>query len=248
MLFYSLNLTTIGARFDEIASTVASVNQKTGMEDPDHSPAILQQSMHRLVELLIIMDKQTSSTLKQDAISYEELNELGDYGFNLLMDFSALANQLKLTEQSLELEDLTLPLALWLVRHHGEIRTLEPVVNALARLANTFSEPAQLQQLHDVNQEILSTIHFEKHTNQSHETVSQPWRILLINHAIIATRTYQPALIEQAYETLTLHFPEEAPDFFREGMAQMDALNYPQQVREVVEKYYNLWSLPRTLH
>jgi hypothetical protein len=55
-------------------------------------------------------------------------------------------------------------------------------------------------------------------------------------------------LIDCAFETLTHYIPDEAPNFFKEGMAQMDALNYPQQVREVVEKYYNLWSLPRTLH
>ncbi|MEW8206798.1 MAG: hypothetical protein AB2746_11800, partial [Candidatus Thiodiazotropha taylori] len=73
-------------------------------------------------------------------------------------------------------------------------------------------------------------------------------RSLLINQASIATRSHRPGLIERAYEIPDEYIPEEAPAFFKEGMSQMDALNYPQQVREVVEKYYNLWSSPRTLH
>jgi hypothetical protein len=31
-------------------------------------------------------------------------------------------------------------------------------------------------------------------------------------------------------------------------MEQMEAQNYPQLVKEVVEKYYNIWGQPRTLH
>jgi hypothetical protein len=69
-----------------------------------------------------------------------------------------------------------------------------------------------------------------------------------MNQAIIATRSYRPELIEEAYQTLCRLLPNQAPDFFREGMEQMDALDYPQQIKEVVEKYYNIWSHPRTLH
>ena len=247
MLFHSLDLNTIGARFDAIASAVVSASPANSMADPERSPTMLRQAMHRLVELLRILDKQ-ASTSTDKAISNEELNELGDHGINILADFSAIAGHLELAEQSRELEDLTLPLALWLVRHRGQLRTLEPIVNALARLANTFREPAQLQQLYEVNLELLEAIQPDIKSDQRHDASSQPWRILLMNHAIIATRSHQPALIEQAYNTLTRYLPREAPDFFKQGMTQMDALNYPQQVREVVEKYYNLWSLPRTLH
>jgi hypothetical protein len=76
----------------------------------------------------------------------------------------------------------------------------------------------------------------------------RPWRILLLNRAIIATRTHRPELIELAYDNLVRQLPEEAPQFFRQGMQQMVALDYPLPVRRVVEKYYNLWSVERTLH
>jgi hypothetical protein len=247
MLFHSLNLDTIGTRFDEIASIVVSLSKTSSLVDPEHSPTMLQDAMHRLVEILRILD-QPSPTESEKPFEDNELNELGDYGINLLIDFSSLAAELELSEQSRELEDLSLPMGLWLVRHHGQLRTLEPIVNAVARLANTFHEPLQLIELYDVTQELLKGVELNAGSTHEHGQVSQPWRILLINHAIIATRSHRPGLIDEAYETLTQYLPNDAPDFFKEGMIQMDTLDYPRQVREVVEKYYNLWCLPRTLH
>jgi hypothetical protein len=208
---------------------------------------MLQEAMQRLVEILRILDQSSPANSKKP-FEDNELNELGDYGINLLIDFSSVAAELELTEQSRELEDLSLPMALWLVRHQGQLRTLEPIVNAVARLANAFREPLQLVELYDVTQELLKSIQLKAGSTHKQGQVSQPWRILLINHAIIATRSHRPGLIDEAYETLTQYLPDDAPDFFKEGMIQMDTLEYPQQVREVVEKYYNLWCLPRTLH
>ena len=76
----------------------------------------------------------------------------------------------------------------------------------------------------------------------------RPWRLLTMNQAIIATRSHRPALIDEAYRLLIEALPEEAPRFFEEGMQQMEALNYPQAVRRVVARYYELLHTPRTLH
>jgi hypothetical protein len=47
---------------------------------------------------------------------------------------------------------------------------------------------------------------------------------------------------------LTASLPEDAPRFFTEGMQQMEALNYPEPVREVMEKYHRQWTVNRALH
>jgi len=52
----------------------------------------------------------------------------------------------------------------------------------------------------------------------------------------------------KAFEVLTNNLPEEAAQFFNEGMQQMDALNYPQHVREVMEKHHSDWSRKHSLH
>ena len=76
----------------------------------------------------------------------------------------------------------------------------------------------------------------------------RPWRILHLNRAIVATRTHQPDVMDEAFTLLTECLPEDAPGFFSQGMEQMDLLNYPPHVREVMNRYYRKWSVNRSLH
>ena len=76
----------------------------------------------------------------------------------------------------------------------------------------------------------------------------RPWRILHMNRAIVATRTHQPDVMDEAFTVLTEHLPEDAAGFFSQGMEQMDLLNYPPHVREVMDRYYRKWSVNRSLH
>lgn len=76
----------------------------------------------------------------------------------------------------------------------------------------------------------------------------RPWRVLLQNHGIVATRGHNTASMEQAFRTLTRYLPEDAARFFTEDMKQMEALNYPPQVRAVMEQYHRRWTLNHSLH
>jgi hypothetical protein len=39
--------------------------------------------------------------------------------------------------------------------------------------------------------------------------------------------------------------PEDAAQFFREGMGEMDRLNYPRSVRVIVQEYFDRYTRPR---
>ena len=54
--------------------------------------------------------------------------------------------------------------------------------------------------------------------------------------------------MEEAFAALTDRLPEDAGRFFTEGMQQMDALDYPQHVREVMARYHRQWNVDRSLH
>jgi hypothetical protein len=54
--------------------------------------------------------------------------------------------------------------------------------------------------------------------------------------------------MKEAFEALTEYLPQEAPEFFREGMEQMEALNYPMPVRVIMEAWYAQWCERRLLH
>lgn len=249
MFFPGLDLQYISRQFNAAAPTVVEASQRSGSaaEDADHSPCMLQQAMLRLLELLQIIEAQDGG---DETLARQEfdLNELGDYAIQMLSDLAAAAESLQLEEQSLQLEDLTLPMALWIARHGGELRTLTPIVNALARLANTLNEPAMLSQLYQLSSELEAAIDEATRRDLDKANPDRPWRQLLMNQAIMATRSHRAELIEEAYQRIADALPEEAPHFFEEGMQQVERLNYPSGVKQMVEKFYNMWSLPRTLH
>jgi hypothetical protein len=215
------------------------------------TPAMLVDAMEQLLEILRrIEDRQSNApvTQPQSALDERELSELGEFGVQLLSELSTHAAHLDLQECAETLSDLCFPLAVWSTRAGGELRLLQPVVTAIANLANRTADPALLEELFHVTVEIVE--HVDESVKQDIEKADpmRPWRILLLNFSIVATRTHQPPMMEHAYEILVTHLPEEAPEFFRQGMEQMESRNYPEHVREVVERYHAEWGQRRTIH
>lgn len=168
-----------------------------------------------------------------------DLRSLGDYGIDLLARLVALAGTLLPTPKARAIEELALPFACWIARCGGELGYLEPVVNGAAHLANRLMRPSELEQLYGLLTEVVNAV--DLRLSQAHGlpvAPSRPWRVLLLNRAIVATRSHRPARIEEAFESVVEYLPEEAPTFFREGMEQMDALDYPPQVRDLMQGFY----------
>ncbi len=139
-------------------------------------------------------------------------------------------------------------MALWVARHDGQIDTLEPVVDALALLANTIRTPQTLETLSAEIGRIVAAVAPVISRDLEKINPGRPWRVLLLNYSIVATRSHNTAMMEQAFAVLTRHLPEDAGRFFSEGMQQMDALDYPEPVRKVMAKYHRQWSMDRSLH
>jgi hypothetical protein len=171
-----------------------------------------------------------------------------DHGIDLLARLAAIAGRLHRPQEAREVEVLSLPLACWIARRGGEITNLAPVVNAVAGLANGLREPIDLERLYVLVSEIVQAVSPQVTQDSPAIDPTRPWRVLLLNRAIVATRSHQPTLMDEAFTHLVEHLPQEAPEFFREGMEQMEARNYPAHVRLVMQRWYQRWCEQRTLH
>ncbi len=176
-----------------------------------------------------------------------DIKAIGDHALDVLSRLAALAGRLHRPQEAMGIEALALPLACWIARNGGELSHLPPIVNAAAALANSVKEPTQLERLYTLLSEIVGAVSPRVSQDTTSRDPTRPWRILVLNRAIVATRSHQPILMEEAFEALIEQLPDDAPDFFREGMEQMEALNYPQQVRVVMQRYYDQWCTGRTL-
>ena len=247
----STTLTQISADFEACATRLLTAQERNPAleQQTESSPRLLIEAMRKVLQLLDLVQRQTNpETPVNSAETEQDINRLGEYGLNLLADLATGAGRLGLDDLSHELEGQCLPFALWITRQGAELSTLEPIVNAIAAQANFLREPLALEKLYALTGEIQLAVTPLLQKDLEKSNPGRPWRILLLNRAIIATRSHRPELIESAYDNLVRHLPEEAAQFFRQGMEQMVALNYPLPVRRVVEKYYNLWSVERTLH
>lgn len=181
-----------------------------------------------------------------------EVDGLLTHGLDLLSQLAGQAARLSQPQTARAIEGLSLPLACWMMRVGAELVHPEPVVNAAAALANSLREPDDLAALYGLMSEVVNGVSpvraQEAEEDRRDRTLNRPWRVLLLNRAIVATRSHRPALMTEAFQAVCEHLPEEAPAFFREGLGQMEALNYPQPVRDLMDRYYSLWCAGQRLH
>jgi hypothetical protein len=204
----------------------------------------LHQALDQLIDVMARLDADVAGGQEHSA----DVTEIGEYALRLAESLAAMAERLQPQQHRSEISGLVVNLALWIARRGGLIDTLEPVVDALALHANTIREPRLLESLSEVFREIVAAVSPVIRQDLERFNPGRPWRVLLLNQSIVATRSHNTTLMEQAFASLTSHLPDDAPQFFTEGMQQMEALDYPQHVRKVMQKYYRQWTMNRSLH
>jgi hypothetical protein len=238
---------------DTLRDAVADVMEAYEADAPstagEGAPDLLAEAFGQLIEVFKRIDADQSAETESDGGAVpNDVTQLGDYGLGLLDELAAWAARLGLEGRRQELEVLALPLALWLARRGGELRSLESVVNAAAAVANHTHEPRELEDLYAATGEVMEAATLTIRQDLERDDPGRPWRILNLNRAIVAARTHNPRVMEEAFETLVENLPEDAPAFFREGMGRMGSPNHPPRVREVMERYYRKWCLQHPLH
>ena len=190
-------------------------------------------------------------TAKDDALhqslSRKEISEVGNHGLQLLDTLSEWAQALELPYQTNQINAIMVMVALWIARHGGELSSIESVVNTLAEIANSTTDPDALTELSYMMGELISAVSAETRFDFENIDRQHPWRILNLNRGIIATRSHDTGLMEHVFEELIRNIPEDAEQFFKQGMQQMEELDYPDHVRAVMSRYFQQ-SKTRVLH
>ncbi len=173
-------------------------------------------------------------------IDATEVTEISDYGFVLLLKLIDLMERLDLPHKRKEIQQISLVFVRWTISYNGTINYLEPVVNAIAQLANLMKEREALLALSELIADIVDHCSLELKKDQFGDNEEfHPWRLLHVNRGIVATRTHDLEVMKQAFDEFLIYLPQQATGFFAEGMKEMDALDYPPHVRKVMEFYFH---------
>lgn len=205
-------------------------------------PQELVEGIEKFISVAVRLEQKQG---RHERLTEEDIANLGDYVMTLLSDLGEWATDLRQTHAQQLLEQFIMAAAKWVVEQDVKIFTLEPVVNAIANLANNLRGPKELEQLAEYMDKIVGAVPEELKLDTDNGEPTWSWRVLLLNRSIVATRSHNPELIERVFDELVHYLPEEASRFFSEGMQQMDALNYPPQVREVMQRYFDRFTRHR---
>ncbi len=246
---YSFNAKTFRDLFH---AAIKAYMSETGSGDDINSVHNLVVAMDQAIDVMERADadlavKQSMSTTDTGLLEEKDITKIGGYTLELLEGLVAFAQD-KTDQQDRDLMRLSIPVSLWVARHDGHLDQIEIVVNSLAGYANEITDLIQLAELANIIGEIIEACSDKIKTDVEQVNRMRPWRILNLNYGIVATRSHNPALIEAAYDALVKNLSQDARQFFHEGMQQMDIIGYPQEVREVVERYDKMWGSESTLH
>ncbi len=217
-----------------------------------NSPQNLLAAMDQAIDVMARADadsvvQKNMSAESMGLLEEKDISKIGQYTLDILEAMVAFV-QNKTGEQNRDLLRLSLPVSLWIARHGGKLAQIDMLVNSLAGYANEITEPHLLADLAGVIKEVVDACDNEIRRDVEQTNMMRPWRILNLNYGIVATRSHNPELIEQAYDSLVKNLPQDARQFFKEGMQQMDIIGYPDEVREVVERYNKMWGAESSLH
>lgn len=176
------------------------------------------------------------------------LDRVGDHIIDLAQRLADAAGEARADAQARQLRGLLLAAACCVVRSGGELSHLQPVVSAAAEHADDADDPARFLALFHVTDDIARGLSGRFSGSPPGSERFHAWRGLLINRAIIATRTLEPRLMESAFDALVDELPADAPTFFREGMRQVDLRGYPPRVRAVMQRYHDARGPGERLH
>ena len=247
---FSFNANTFRDLFH---NTVAEYIDAVAADEQDvNSPQNLLAAMDQAIDVMARADadsavKKEMSAESMGLLEEKDISKIGQYTLDLLEGMVSYV-QANTGEQNRDLIRLSIPVSLWVARHGGKLSQIDMLVNSLAGYANELTEQHVLADLAAVIKEVIDACDDEIRRDMEQTNMMRPWRILNLNYGIVATRSHQTELIEQAYDALIKNLPQDARQFFKEGMQQMDIIDYPDEVREVVERYNNMWGAESSLH
>lgn len=222
-------------RFEQASQSVLAAFEQAHINPGAQvTPAMLADGIR---QILAVMRKLDHGEARDPALPEDDPEQLGDYAIGFLMDLSTWADRLQERQAKQDLDMATVSVAAWVIRHGGRLRTLEPVVNGLASLANVNQNPNDLLLLAQTMEKVILAAQDRYASDLEQSDPGRPWRVLLLNHGIVATRSQNIPQMEKAFEMIRKHLPGDAPDFFQEGLRQVSQGGFPPAVQELMRSY-----------
>lgn len=226
--------------FSDAAQAIEARFAERQVQPSEVNPSELSNA---LAQLLYVFDKLDKENGEYGALPYDDPSELGEHGVNIAADLATWAERLELNQAKADVEKVAVGIALWVVRHEGELTALDIIVNGFAAQANSTASEDALRALFRAMQAVLEHAALPIKQDFDKTNPGRPWRALNFNFAIVATRIQDAHLMQEAFDTLGRNLPEDAPGFFEEGLRQSEKPVYGPIVKSLMQEYFTRWTV-----
>jgi hypothetical protein len=208
-----------------------------GLLTPSH-----QQSLTSIGELLDVMERLDIAYGSDGALPVADIDSATNAGFVAIAELESPVNRAPDTSLIMDLDGLTLNLLLWAMRHNVTISTCEPVVNALARRANSAASTQETVAVYAMMQGAISHFAAQLSCDLERSNPDRPWRLLNVNFAITAIRTGDLELMNFAFAKFNESLPEERYNFYTDALAIATSPDFPAELRAAITEQCRLWA------
>lgn len=132
------------------------------------------------------------------------------------------------------LDSLVTGIALWTMRHDCPLHVPEPVVNALARLANRAETRQDVAAAYALMQGTVEHLTPQLGADLEQSNPERPWRVLLVNFAIAGIRSGDKLLAEHAFSALNAGLPHERAGFFAEALQLAESASLDPELTALI--------------
>ncbi len=189
----------------------------------------LELSLHKLSEQKVTPEILTFITNQSLLVETQLAQMMREFGLDqdaLNLDIQAYQFSLKMTTQEID------------------VHVYNAIVNSISYYSNKAKMGDDLIQLYQEITPLVFALPEIKRTAEQYEV----FKLLVFNYAIIATRTLDPERMEQGLSILVQYLPQEAEQFLKQGMGQMDIVGYPENIKAVMARFYLKYTTSKVMH
>jgi hypothetical protein len=144
-------------------------------------------------------------------------------------------NRLDLTTRQADLDTVILGISLWAMRHDLALHAPEPVVNALARLANRASTRQDVAAAYALMQGAIEHLKPQLAADLEQSNPERPWRMLHLNFAITGIKSGDTVLAGHAFSALNAGLPHEREGFYDEALRLARQSGLPDEMTALIQ-------------
>jgi hypothetical protein len=232
---FDSSIATAREQFGWAAESIESAYQDSDLATGEQVTP--PQLVEAVGQFLAILDRNPPDAPTGSMQEAGEPDRIGNYVLSFLQDLVVYAERLGQEDAQAQLQQVAVAVALWLAAYQAPIRSLDLSVNALSQQANQTADPAELRRLGEMMDQLIAHAGPEEASDLEAGNPQRPWRILLMNRAIVAVRSNDADAVRRAFDLLRQRLPQDATAFFPEAERQVASGDYSEAVTEVVREF-----------